>query len=128
MLWYSDGSVLQANISLNAFLTRIATKNVRAGMNWFDLWRHDFKVWWHRQGRKKQDFPLFNKQIMTIEGHFGSGLVSFFVFTRWLCLLNLLLTLFWLSLVVLPSVVHFNYCNITQPFYIRNLLDGEIRP
>ena len=40
-----------------------------------------------------------------MEGHFGTAVVSYFVFLRWLFLMNLLIFLLWFGLAVIPQLV-----------------------
>ena len=51
-------------------------------------------------------------------GHFGSGVASFFVFLRWLCVLNISLTVLIFSFIVVPQVSardHSSISPITSP-------------
>lgn len=59
-------------------------------------------------------------------GNFGSSIGSLFVFVRWVILLNLFLSLVWLSVVVIPTAVTFNYNNISQELEWMNFIDGEV--
>jgi len=59
-------------------------------------------------------------------GQFGSGVASLFIFTRWLLLLNIFLGLLWSALVILPQAVHYNYGQINDVFYMRNVIDGQV--
>lgn len=41
-----------------------------------------------------------------VEGHFGSTIVSYFIFLRWLFIMNIIIFALWAGFVVVPNVVH----------------------
>ena len=48
---------------------------------------------------------MFNyNDYLFVLGMFGSGVASYFKFLRWLCVLNLMLTIFIFSFICLPQV------------------------
>eukprot|EP00050_Salpingoeca_kvevrii_P018453 m.74438 g.74438 ORF g.74438 m.74438 type:complete len:735 (-) comp8053_c0_seq2:3365-5569(-) len=102
-------------------------ENVRAQKNYWALKWHDLKTWWHlKRTRRRDPTPLWRQKIKIIEGHFGSGMASFFVFIRWLFLLNFMQACFWLFPVILPAAVKFDYdARLTQGFRAINLVDGR---
>ncbi|XP_054723427.1 transmembrane channel-like protein 7 [Uloborus diversus] len=57
------------------------------------------------QKKYLSDLDLWNESLKQIEGHFGTSVVSYFVFLRWLIFLNLLTLLIFLLIVVIPRVV-----------------------
>ncbi|XP_076095113.1 transmembrane channel-like protein 7 isoform X1 [Mytilus galloprovincialis] len=99
--------------------------NIRAKMTMYQLLKHDIKVWYRRWKIKGTENPIFKSYIKYIESNFGSSIGSLFVFVRWVILLNLFLSLVWLSVVVIPTAVTFNYNNISQELEWMNFIDGE---
>ncbi len=56
---------------------------MRKNLSGFALIWHDIKQWWHLQRTKRRDpIPMWRNSIKIIEGRFGSGIASFFVFVR----------------------------------------------
>ncbi|XP_071158741.1 transmembrane channel-like protein 7 [Mytilus edulis] len=99
--------------------------NIRAKMTMYQLLQHDIKVWYRRWKIKGTENPIFKSYIKYIESNFGSSIGSLFVFVRWVILLNLFLSLVWLSVVVIPTAVTFNYNNISQELEWMNFIGGE---
>uniref|UniRef100_A0AAG5DKV0 TMC domain-containing protein n=1 Tax=Anopheles atroparvus TaxID=41427 RepID=A0AAG5DKV0_ANOAO len=56
-------------------------------------------------GEYQTKLELWRMSLKTIEGNFGTGVVAFFLFLRWLVFLNLLLFLLIFAFVVLPHLV-----------------------
>ncbi|XP_053670578.1 transmembrane channel-like protein 7 [Anopheles nili] len=56
-------------------------------------------------GEYQTKLELWRMSLKTIEGHFGTGVVAYFLFLRWLVFLNLLLFLLIFAFVVLPHLV-----------------------
>ena len=56
--------------------------------------------------------------------HAGSAIGSFFVFARFVFVLNLISVVAWLALVVLPMAAVFPYHTLSGTPLVRNLLDG----
>jgi hypothetical protein len=83
-------------------LVQSGIKKLRSAMPMFERFLHDTKLWWQRRQYSSHDFFLFRGSLKRIEGYFGSGVVSVFVFLRWICLMNLALAVSWLALVVAP--------------------------
>lgn len=52
---------------------------------------------------------LESSLILFVLGMFGSGVASYFKFLRWLCVLNLILTVFIFSFICLPQVSTYTY-------------------
>lgn len=59
-------------------------------------------------------------------GNFGSSIGALFVFTKWVLMTNLVLSVFWISLVVVPMAISFPYSNVTQGFALGNIVDGQV--
>ncbi|XP_064614063.1 transmembrane channel-like protein 7 isoform X2 [Liolophura sinensis] len=99
--------------------------NLRSKMGFFNLVRHDFLVWWDRFSSRLWEVPVFRDVINKTESHFGSSVVSVFIFTKWIFCLNLTLFLLWFFFVILPSMIYFPYKDVSQKFRFSNLLDGK---
>lgn len=99
--------------------------NIRANLGFFGLLLHDFKIWKKRWKNKQIEEPFFRREIKEIESNFGSSIGALFVFTRWVLMTNLVLSVFWISLVVVPMAVSFPYSNVTQGFALGNIVDGQ---
>uniref|UniRef100_A0A182MJC3 TMC domain-containing protein n=1 Tax=Anopheles culicifacies TaxID=139723 RepID=A0A182MJC3_9DIPT len=56
-------------------------------------------------GEYQTKLELWRMSLKTIEGNFGTGVVAYFLFLRWLVFLNLLLFLLIFAFVVLPHLV-----------------------
>ena len=69
---------------------------------------------------------LIGQTFSCVPGQFGLGITSLFIFTRWFLLLNLFLCILWSALVILPQAVHYDYGQISDVFYMRNLVDGQV--
>eukprot|EP00899_Mesostigma_viride_P008751 jgi/Mesvir1/17878/Mv12954-RA.1 len=70
-------------------------------------WRSDFKRWrLRRKARRRKGMWLWRHDIQSIEGHFGSAVALTFAFLRWVLLLNILLSLLWLCVVIIPFWVN----------------------
>uniref|UniRef100_A0A182YCG2 Uncharacterized protein n=1 Tax=Anopheles stephensi TaxID=30069 RepID=A0A182YCG2_ANOST len=61
-----------------------------------------FRAKW---GEYQTKLELWRMSLKTIEGNFGTGVVAYFLFLRWLVFLNLLLFLLIFAFVVLPHLV-----------------------
>ena len=57
------------------------------------------------QLRILKSYELWKGHVKEVEGHFGTGVVSYFIFLRWLFVMNLILVIFWLSLIVVPQII-----------------------
>ncbi|XP_074659498.1 transmembrane channel-like protein 5 [Tubulanus polymorphus] len=99
--------------------------NTRATMNIFQLMLSDFQNWRRRWKYKKHGLPLFRENIKNVEGGFGSGVVSFFLYCRWLILMNVFLTVVWFGSTVLPTAIYFDYGNMNETFQLTSLFDGQ---
>ena len=54
-----------------------------------------------------------------VEGHFGSAVVSYFVYLRWLFIMNLVIFAIWFGLVVIPNAI---YISVADPSLSPSLL------
>ena len=50
-------------------------------------------------------YELWNGHMKEVESHFGTAVVSYFVFLRWLFLMNLIIFALWFGLAVIPQLV-----------------------
>lgn len=51
-------------------------------------------------------YELWKGHMKEVEGHFGSTIVSYFIFLRWLFLMNVIIFALWVGFVVVPNVVY----------------------
>lgn len=66
------------------------------------------KVWQQFKTRLKETYSkleLWRKSLKKIEGNFGTGVVAYFLFLKWLMFLNLVIFLLIFSFVVLPTIL-----------------------
>ena len=64
------------------------------------------------------------RSIQRIEGQFGTAVGSFFVFSRYVFLLNALSVMPWTFFVALPMAISFDYAAIQRIFLAKNIIDG----
>lgn len=50
-------------------------------------------------------YELWKGHLKEVEGNFGTAVVSYFIFLRWLFVMNLIIFLLWFGLVVIPQLV-----------------------
>lgn len=65
------------------------------------MWEQ-FKIKWKEAYSKLE---LWRYSLKKIEGNFGTGVVAYFLFVKWLMFLNLTITLIIVTFIVLPAVV-----------------------
>ncbi|XP_046854689.1 transmembrane channel-like protein 7 [Xenia sp. Carnegie-2017] len=73
-----------------------------------------------------KDHELWIEPLKKIQGKFGTGVLSYFVFLRWLFFLNILIFLLVLLFIFVPQIIHersTDTANSTD-FNGKNLLDG----
>lgn len=66
------------------------------------------KVWRHFETRIKETYSkleLWRGDLKKIEGNFGTGIVAYFLFIKWLLYLNITIFLFILLFVILPTFI-----------------------
>lgn len=66
------------------------------------------KLWEHIKIRWKETYSkleLWRYSLKKIEGNFGTGVVAFFLFVKWLMFLNMTITLMIVSFIVLPKLL-----------------------
>eukprot|EP01137_Pigoraptor_chileana_P018860 Opistho-2@79015 len=105
---------------------RSVRHNVRARMNRLQLYLHDLKMAYVRFRTRRDPIPLWREVMKKVEGHFGTGVAAFFVFSRWVFLLNVLLAVMWTSFVVIPQGIDFDYSlTKNETFKPQNMFDGK---
>ncbi|KAL5247098.1 hypothetical protein ACHWQZ_G019084 [Mnemiopsis leidyi] len=93
---------------------RIRRDNKRAQMGWFQLLIYDLKVAIEHQKQERYEFPLFLKQIKSIQGELGSSTAALFLFVRYLLMINIASAVFWIGLVVIPQAIDFDYESLSE--------------
>ncbi|CAF4945151.1 unnamed protein product [Pieris macdunnoughi] len=103
-------------------------------------WRQR-KVWYRFSIRFTEimgKFELWQSALREIEGKFGVGVVSYFLFLRWLFFLNIAISLFVIVFLILPQVLLVEnslLCNDTYPnsticcseaYFNRNLTGNNV--
>lgn len=61
--------------------------------------------------------------IRMIEGHFGSGVATYFRFLRWLFVMNVFVSIVILGFVVIPQALYSNHINNTADSIGFNFVD-----
>ena len=61
-------------------------------------------------------YELWKGHLKQVEGHFGTAVVSYFIFLRWLFILNLIIFAFWFGLVVIPQSIWENGGDATSRY------------
>lgn len=111
---------------LSTFSLLLRRENRRAQLGTVGLLWHDLKRWWYiKRTRRRDPIPIWRTAIKTIEGHFGTGQASFFVFVRWLFLLNTVQAVAYSCFVVLPMAVRYDYAMANSTFEWSNVFDGQ---
>lgn len=52
-----------------------------------------------------RSWELWKEHMKEIEGHFGTAVVSYFIFLRWLFIMNIIIFALWFSFVIIPNAV-----------------------
>ena len=118
----------QVTDSVNSFQT--ATKLRLQGFEQFKWQRR--KVWQQMKSRWKETYSkleLWRHSLKKIEGTFGTGIVAYFLFIKWLMFLNLFIFLFILLFIIIPTVVlvsHGLSKNNTDDECTRNSSDSSV--
>lgn len=66
---------------------------------------------------------LWYNGIRLIEGHFGSGVATYFRFLRWLFIMNVIVSIVTLGFVVIPQALYTNNINNTTDSIGFNFVD-----
>ncbi len=78
------------------------------------------KVRFHEINEK---LTLWRGSLKRIEGYYGTGVVSFFLFVKWLIFLNIVLSLILLVFVVAPTL-YVKYLNVTESSYTNYVVSN----
>lgn len=78
------------------------------------MWVH-FK---YRVEELEYVFELWRQPLKQIEGHFGAGVLSYFLFLKWMLLINIPTLLLTFSFVVIPQIL-FRWFQQVPPGYIN---------
>lgn len=82
--------------------------NIRGNLSSFGLLLYRLKKYWTSESKKnsmKPNIPLWNNAISYIESRFGPGIACYFGISRWIFMVNLLLTIIWTGLIVVPGIL-----------------------
>lgn len=75
-------------------------------------------------------FELWYSSLKTIEGHFGSGVATYFKFLRWLFVINSVVAILAFSFVILPQIFYENLQaknqTNTEEFLAKDIVTGEV--
>ena len=111
------------------------------GLSRWRIWWYDLAMWWKLLKEDLEDrmahVRLWKSALKQIEGDFGNGVVSYFVFIRFLLLLNFVIFGIQLFLIVPQVLINYNiltdvynYTNFTRPLpppdYITNKSKSDI--
>ncbi|XP_065889131.1 transmembrane channel-like protein 7 isoform X2 [Dysidea avara] len=112
--------------------------NQKSHFGWLQLLLYNLRISWKRYSSHNSDrIPLLRAQIKQIEGNFGVGIASFFVFTRLVITLNIVLAVLWTTFVILPGVITYDSSEVItkglkeeilgeeEEFHVRHLFDGR---
>jgi len=111
---------------------RVQENEKKAGCpvsGWMEFkYNNSMKV--RRAKTKVKDFVLsmniWNGHMKEIEGLFGTGVLSYFTFLRWLLYLNLLVSILLLCFLFVPQYIHDGFSNpFNETFTGLELLTGE---
>ncbi|XP_078657057.1 transmembrane channel-like protein 3 [Branchiostoma floridae x Branchiostoma belcheri] len=100
-------------------------RNPRAKMGSCGLLWHNVSTWCRHVKAKGVEIPVFLPQIKKVKARFGSGVVSVFIFMRWIFLLNLFLSAMWCSFVVIPMASAFDSSSLTSDFTLDTLFTAK---
>jgi hypothetical protein len=53
-----------------------------------------------------RSYELWKNHLKEVEGHFGTAVVSYFVFLRWIFIMNLIIFFLWFGIICIPQIVH----------------------
>lgn len=61
-----------------------------------------------------RSYRLWKGHIKEVEGHYGTAVVSYFIFLRWLFVMNMVIFALWFSFVCIPQFINPGELNITS--------------
>lgn len=77
-----------------------------------------FQTWVHFKNNMKEfaySLELWKSLMKKVEGHFGTGVTSYFLFLKWIFLLNIPVFILTFGFVVLPQILFRYYPPVTTP-------------
>ncbi|KAJ8876070.1 hypothetical protein PR048_023978 [Dryococelus australis] len=89
---------------------------------------HQRKRLEHLKSRWKETYAkleLWRHSLKKIEGNFGTGVVSYFLFIKWLMFLNLIIFLLIFLFVILPEILLVAIVNSAAKGFKERLVEGE---
>ncbi|XP_069123591.1 transmembrane channel-like protein 7 isoform X2 [Argopecten irradians] len=109
----SDKKEIRNNISNSRQQTirRGGLRSRRPG--WWKRTKYNIGIGWmhfkYRLAELAYSLELWRSLIKKIEGHFGTGVTSYFLFLKWIFLLNIPIFLLTLGFIVIPQIVYVEY-------------------
>ncbi|XP_077289080.1 transmembrane channel-like protein 7 [Arctopsyche grandis] len=110
----------------------VSRKSKHRPIGCFKRLKYRTSFWWKKMKQNIRNLlfsmELWYEGIRNVEGHFGSGVATYFRFLRLLFLLNVFLTLFVVGFVVIPQALHTSYNNATiesLPFKFLDIFTGQ---
>ena len=61
--------------------------------------------------RVAASYRLWNGHMKEVEGHFGTAVVSYFIYLRWLFIMNLVIFALWFGMVIVPNSIYIAVVN-----------------
>ncbi|CAG9584342.1 unnamed protein product [Danaus chrysippus] len=107
----------------------VSLRSKHRPISMFKRMRYRLSFTWKRMREHFRDFifsiELWYEAIRTIEGHLGSSVGAYFHLLRWLFCLNLLLSIFVISFIVVPQALYDNASNRTTELSALDFLTGQ---
>ncbi|OWR46526.1 tmc6 protein, partial [Danaus plexippus plexippus] len=107
----------------------VSLRSKHRPISMFKRMRYRLSFTWKRMREHFRDFifsiELWYEAIRTIEGHLGSSVGAYFHLLRWLFCLNLLLSIFVISFIVVPQALYDNASNRTTELRALDFITGQ---
>ncbi|XP_050391672.1 transmembrane channel-like protein 5 isoform X1 [Patella vulgata] len=123
--------------SKRAIRRKVSSKRKRQ-LGWFTRVKYNIGMSWqhfkYSIAEVMYSLELWKSHLKLIEGHFGTGVTSYFLFLKWLFLINIPVFFLTLGFVVLPQVLYrwyehiptgYQQTNTNKSFTGAELLDGR---
>ncbi|KAK3089832.1 hypothetical protein FSP39_006919 [Pinctada imbricata] len=89
-------------------------------LGWFKRTKYSIGMSWMHLKQKMAEFAysleLWKSHLKKIEGHFGTGVTSYFLFLKWIFLLNIPVCILTLGFVVIPQVLYRYYMKVPSGY------------